>query len=275
MGVYQRDKGGTFYVDFWYRGKRIQESIGTIRKTIAKEYEKNRRLQLERALAGLPTVPVEQRIRSVSECVKEGISNLTTESRESRNYVEQRMKHVGRILGTALLPDLTEERIRQYMKQRAKEGASVRTQNMEIQNLAQAIGYTWKALGPRLKRHSEPEGIGVAFSPEDEAKLLAKAPEIRSANVQTYIRLLLLTAMLPDKEALNMQWRHVDFNRAQFEVAHSKTAAGVRILPMNSELLAMLRQHRAKPCRNTAPWSRIIIYSRWRRKAANGALPAH
>lgn len=246
MAVYQREPNGVYYIDFWFRKKRIQESTGTTRKTIAKEYEKNRRLQLERALAGLPTVPVEQRIRSVSECCRERVANYTSESQESLNYVKQRLQQVERVLGTALIPDLTEDRMRQYMKQRAKEGAGGRTQNMEVQNLAQAIGYTWKALWPKLKSNPEREDIGTAFSAEDEAKILAKAPEIRSANFQTYIRLLLLTAMRPDKEALNMQWRDIDFDRAQFEVAKSKTAAGIRVLPMNSELFAMLKAHASR-----------------------------
>lgn len=96
--------------------------------------------------------------------------------------------------------------------------------------------------GPRWRA----EDVGVAFSADDQTKILAQAPLVHSANFQTYIRLLLLTAMRPDKEVLYMQWRHVDFYRAQFEVANSKTAPGIRVLPMNDELTEMLAAHRER-----------------------------
>src|SRR5579862_2417087 len=188
MAVYQRELGGTYYVDFWFKKKRIQESTGTKRKTIALEYEKNRRKELERALAGLPTAPIEQRIRSVHDCCRDRIANYTSESENSLIYVKGRLKHVERILGTVLIPDLTEDRMRAYMKQRAREGASGRTQNMEVQNLSRAIGSTWKQLWPKLKRNSEPEDVGVAFTPKQEVMLLAAAPSVRSANFEVYLR---------------------------------------------------------------------------------------
>jgi hypothetical protein len=59
MAVYRpKRKGGAskFYVcEFVYQGKRFQESTGATSKTLAKEYEKGRRAELERAAAGLPT----------------------------------------------------------------------------------------------------------------------------------------------------------------------------------------------------------------------------
>ena len=43
-----------YWCDFYFAGRRIQESTGTTRKTLAKEYEENRRRDLEKALAGVP-----------------------------------------------------------------------------------------------------------------------------------------------------------------------------------------------------------------------------
>ena len=55
-------KASTYWwIDFTIAGKRIRESSETTRKTIAAEYEKRRRLELERALAGLPSEPAQRR----------------------------------------------------------------------------------------------------------------------------------------------------------------------------------------------------------------------
>src|SRR5258708_23931189 len=49
-----RSEASKFYVcEFVYLGKRFQESTGSTSKTVAKECEKRRRAELERAAAGL------------------------------------------------------------------------------------------------------------------------------------------------------------------------------------------------------------------------------
>src|SRR5260370_14651264 len=59
MAVYRPKRKGEsskFYVcEFVYQGMRFQESTGATSKTVAKEYEKRRKSEMERAAAGLPT----------------------------------------------------------------------------------------------------------------------------------------------------------------------------------------------------------------------------
>jgi hypothetical protein len=58
MAVYRPKRKGEvskfFVCEFVYQGKRFQESTGATSKTLAKEYEKRRKAELERAAAGLP-----------------------------------------------------------------------------------------------------------------------------------------------------------------------------------------------------------------------------
>jgi hypothetical protein len=74
MAVCRPNRNGVvskFYVyEFFYQGKRFQGSTGSTSKTVAKEYEKRRKAELERAAAGLPTEQKAHRIRRVSEVVK-------------------------------------------------------------------------------------------------------------------------------------------------------------------------------------------------------------
>jgi len=50
MSVYKR--GEVWWIEFTIAGKRVRESAKTARKTIAKEYERRRKLEFERAFAG-------------------------------------------------------------------------------------------------------------------------------------------------------------------------------------------------------------------------------
>ena len=73
MAVYRPKRKGAaskFYVcEFVLHGKRIQESTGTRSKAVAKEYEKRRRAELERAAAGVPVEHKAHRIRTVIQVV--------------------------------------------------------------------------------------------------------------------------------------------------------------------------------------------------------------
>ena len=109
MAVYKR--GDVYWYEFIFAGKRVRESAKTTSKTIAQESEKARRRGLERTRAGLPAEKREDRIKSVSELVPVYRDAYGSSHREqSILFVKGRLAHVTRLLGTALLPDLTAER---------------------------------------------------------------------------------------------------------------------------------------------------------------------
>jgi len=68
MAVYRR--GGQWWHSFIFAGKRVQESARTSRKTLAVEAGKKRRLELEKALAGVPAEDRNRRVQSVSDFIK-------------------------------------------------------------------------------------------------------------------------------------------------------------------------------------------------------------
>lgn len=193
-----------YWFEFVYAGKRIRESAKTTRKTLAVECEKRRRLELERAYAGLPVESAAMRINTVLDCTK-AYSQAYEQGHlaKSITWVAERIVHVERLLGRALLPDLSEDRIRQYIRTRQAEGAGGRTINMEVSILARAIGKTWTALWPKVRRNEEPKDTGRALSPEEEARLLAAAAESRSPVLEAFIHCLLLTSCRDGGEGEN------------------------------------------------------------------------
>jgi len=235
----------TWWCEFSYLGKRYRESAKTTRKTFALEYEKRRRLDLERAFAGMPAQQsARERIQSVSEVIKPYLETFPVNHRpKSVVSAKGRLKHVARLLGSVALSNLTEQRILGYMSTRQDEGASGRTVNMEVQQLAQAIGRTWRVLWPRVRKLEENQDTGRALSPEEQGRLLEAIPRVQSPMLGTFIRLALLTGMRSD-EMRTLQWSQCDLARRVVTVGRAKTSSGTgREIPMNDSLHAVLGAH--------------------------------
>jgi len=132
MAVYKPKREGEaskFYVcEFVYQGKRFQESTGAISKTVAKEYEKRRKAEMERAAAGLPTQQRAARIRTVNDVVEPYLAADKVSHRpKSILFAEGRLEHVKKALGNVVLSDLTDDRIQDYVRRRQSEKVSGRT----------------------------------------------------------------------------------------------------------------------------------------------------
>jgi integrase len=219
-----------WWIDFTIGNKRIRESAQTTRKTIALAYEDRRRLELERAFAGLPTEAPERRINTAGELVAKYLSHYPLNHRpKSVLYATQRLAHVTRVLGSILLPDLTEDRIRSYMKIRLGEQSSGRTINMELGELSRSLGQKWSVLWPNIRKIEENHDVGQALSPEEEAGLLGAAAADTSPNrnpmLYPFLCVALSTAMRSG-EIAKLRWHQIDLEAAVVTVGRAKTRAG-------------------------------------------------
>jgi integrase len=230
-----------WWYEFTFAGKRYRDSTKQTLKTLAGEVEKDERRKIERAYAGLPTESRVQRIRTVSEALKTYQKGYETGHREkSVSWVKERMAHVERLLGSAILPDLTETRIRGYMAARLTEKAGNRTVNMEVDCLARAIGHQWRELWPKVKRLEENREAGRALAPEEESRLLTVAAANRSPLILPFIRIALLTGMRSG-EIRALRARQLDWKARSLRVGRAKTRAGTgRDIPMNDDLAETL-----------------------------------
>lgn len=251
MAVYRPKRKGEsskFYVcEFVYQGKRFQESTGATSKTVAKEYEKRRKAEMERAAAGLPTDQKASRIRTVTEVVRPYLEGYKLNHRpKSVLFATGCLAHVEKHLGSVLLSDLTEERVKGYIRQRQSDGVSGRTINMELGELSRAIGQQWSLLWPKVRKLEERKDVGRALSHEEQGRLLNALSECHTPHLPTLIPLLLLTGMRAG-EALSMTWGQVDLIEQTITVGRAKTQNGTgRMIPINADLLTILASHRAE-----------------------------
>ncbi len=238
-------KSRVFWFEFTYAGQRIRESAKTTRRTIAVEAEKRKRLELERAYAGLPVQSPATRIKAVSEALRGYREGYGVNHRPaSATVVRTRAVHVDRLLGGTLIPELTPTAIVDYMRTRQGEGASNRTINLELEVLARSLGLTWKALWPRTKKLEENRDVGRALEANEEAALMDAATRNQSRLIHPYLMTLAWTGMR-SSEARNLRWARVDLEAGEIVVRVSKTEAGRRVVPMSAALRAVLEHHAA------------------------------
>jgi integrase len=256
MAVYRptyKDKGKRkesemWWIDFTIAGKRVRESAETTRKTIAVEYEKRRRLELERALAGLPSEAAEKRVSTVGDLVKTYLGYYPSNHRaKSVIFTTQRLAHVTRLVGSVLMPDLTENRVRDYIKTRLAEGAGGRTINMEVGELSRALGHKWSVIWPRVRKLEENHDIGQALSPEAEERLLTTAASDSSPNRNPVLYPFLCIALstgIRSGEICSLRWSNIDLDSSILLVGRSKTKKGTgRQIPINDDMVKVFTDH--------------------------------
>ena len=240
-------QSAVWWYEFVYAGKRIRESAQTARKSIAIEREKNRRKELERVAAGLPSTPTRDRIRRVSDVLKTYAAGYEiNHRRKSVLIIRERSAHLDRLLGSHLLSDLTSERVLEYMKRRRGELACGRTINMELGILSRAVGFTWRMLWPNVKPLEENNDVGKALEPDEESRMLEAAAKSTSKLIYPFLYALAWTGMRSD-EARTLTWSQVDFAGNEVIVGRAKSEKGKgRHIPLGANLRAVLEQHSAR-----------------------------
>ena len=190
--------------------------------------------------------------------------------------VEGRAAHLKRILGNLLPADLTEARLLDHIAKRQAEGASGPTINLELQVLSRALGSTWKALWPRLRKLEERRDVGRALDAEEERRLLEAAARNTSPLIYPYLMLLIWTGMR-EGEARMLRWGQVNFEEGLIIVGASKTAAGTgRAIPMSGALRAAMELQASRYARwfGTIKPEWYVFPASNRRRPVDPARPA-
>ena len=118
----ERKQSAIWWYEFTVGGRRIRESSGTTKKTLARAIMEKRRDELERAAAGLPgadpseTRPGLQRVADVLDRFEHGF--YVGRARRTIATAKSCLKAVRERLGSLHVPELSEERILAYIVQR-------------------------------------------------------------------------------------------------------------------------------------------------------------
>ncbi len=111
MGLFRRSD--IWWYEFWFAGRRIQESSKSPSKTIARTAEQNRRRELEQGFNNFTDVRHE-RIRTFSEVADEFFNGYKLRLPDSAVFADYAIDHLKRLVGTKMLVDFNEAAVIKY-----------------------------------------------------------------------------------------------------------------------------------------------------------------
>jgi integrase len=129
------------------------------------------------------------------------------------------------------------ESVLAYREWRAKNGVGPALINMEVGSLRRIMkrGKLWHMVGADIKPLKEPETIGRALTFEERTRLFHVATQKHEWETACWAATVAVSTTARGCELRALQWRNVDFINRTLEIPKSKTAAGVRLVPLTVE----------------------------------------
>jgi len=232
MKLYQR--GRTWYLTFYARGKRVQESTGTSDRRKAEKFCALRLSEVERG---------EYAQSAKMTLTQFGLQYLDYAKANKRSWLRdaQIMKHLNRAMGTTQLGDIGALQIERYKLDRLKQSASPATVNREVALLKHMFNLAehWKLFFGRNPVR------GVKFLQEDNVQIrsLSEAEEEKllqccSPYLQDLVTFAINTGLRLG-EILNLRWEEVDLENAAIKILVRKNRRMLEI-PLNDTALAVV-----------------------------------
>ena len=235
---------------WWYKivfaGQEIRESCKSDSKTIAKDAEKSRRRELEKAFNRIPKREKTPLFSAAADLWFAGKSGLAETSK-------QRYKECVAVLkdefGKRLVCDFDGNDIAEYQRKRLAEGLSGRSVNYEVgclRGILRQFGL-WGPIADRVRALPERHNVGRALAREDAHKLISAAGESRSPALLPLLLFSLDTGMRAGEvralrhRDLRLTWDKGQITNGDVIVPKSKTAAGTgRLIPLSQRGCASL-----------------------------------
>jgi integrase len=246
MATYQRGK--FWWYRFRFAGERIDEPTKSTSRTVAKEAERQHRRSLEDGFNNFKEVR-QNRIRVLEDIVDEYLTGYRLRYR-SASFAEYALGHVGRLLGTKIVADITETAVLRYQEDRLREKAAPKSINEEVRFLLKMLGDPGEVIRAHLKETMQlkltvHKNIGKAFDSEETEGLATKAKSSRSPHMYPAF-MLARNGGLRDTEIKTLTWGQINLVAKTVQVGRAKSEAGEgRIVPLNSEVYQALVDHRA------------------------------
>ena len=245
MSLFRR--GGVWWYEFWFAGRRVQESTKSTSKTIAGRAEQDRRRELEKGFNNFADNRHE-RIRTFNEVATEFYDGYKLRLPDSAVFADYAINHLKRLLGGKMLVDFNEAVVIKYQNDRLDEGTAPKTINEEVGFLLRILDEPGEIIRARLRKKKMlklkvRKTIGKAYSEEEKNRMLDEARKARSPHI--YLALsMALNAGMRDKEIKTLTWAQIHFDKSFLAVGRSKTEGGEgRTIPLNSALLPVLLEY--------------------------------
>ena len=243
MSLYKRN--GIWWTHFFLNGDRYRESLDTTDRREALKREKQRiadvtegrNLASHKHFARWP----------FSKAVDHYLNGLKLNLSESSIRTEtERAQPLRAFFKERPLARITAPMVDQYQAQRKEQGLSGRTINMEVGILRRILkkAKRWHIIAEDVKMLPERSDIGRAPTPEEKARLLEAATSRPQWQVAHCATVLAANTATRGCELKGLRRKDVDLFERTLMVGRSKTPAGIRVLPLNRDAVAVLAELR-------------------------------
>lgn len=234
-------RGGKWWFKFQFAGRTFRAPAKTASKTVARDAERKRRLQLEEGYHGLKKRQPPQTLKAAATAWLE--MKLPTVSPKTDRVNRTHLAHILPVLGQRFISDIDADDISRYQQARLRDKAAPKTINLEIGTIRAILRRhrLWANLQPDVRMLAESGEHGKALTSADEKRLLDACADSRSRSLLPAVLLALNTGMRYSELRL-MRWEQIDLPRRTLRVGKSKTDAGTgRVIPLNDKATKVLK----------------------------------
>src|SRR5579863_961128 len=251
MGLYRRKRrskdGETVTAPTWWMavtvdGNQVCKSTGTSNKRLAQKILDTKRAEIHE---GRFSNLLKSHAPKLEEYSRQYIDSRTDLHPNTVRRYECSKKVLDAFFGQARLPQISEDRIREYRSVRLRKGIRAAGLNRDLAFLRLCLREARRQRyiaqnpldGPDLFLNERKERLQAhIFTVQEEQRLLAAA----KGYLKVLILLLVDAGLRVGREALPLTWEDVDLTNKTVYVRESKTEAGVRSVPLTERLSAEL-----------------------------------
>ncbi|MCR4293833.1 MAG: tyrosine-type recombinase/integrase [Candidatus Kuenenia sp.] len=232
-------RGGVWWTCIRYNGKKIQKSLGTGDRKLAKAIEAKIKTELtEGKFFDKPVGQNKTFTDMMEKFMKEHAPNVSTNMQTS--YVSS-LKHLNPYFGNKKLSEISQKKIVEYKVLRKGEGAKPATVNRELAMLSKAFSlafkeWEWVSENPvsKVRKEKEDNEKDRWLTLDEEKRLLEASPQwlkdIIIFNLHTGFRI---------DELLSLEWPRVNLFNKTILIQKSKNGKP-RTLPLNQIVIDIL-----------------------------------
>ena len=239
MSLFKR--GRTYWTDFSINGQRFRQSLDTTDWREAQRIEKER---IAQASAGKLTLSGQQFGRlAFSEAADRYLNGRKVElSERSLKKERQLLTAPRRFFAATALNRISSETLLAYRDSRSHDGLKPSYLNMEMGAIRRILkkAKRWLMLADDIRPLKENRSVGKALAHEEKLKLLRTAAACPEWQVVRCAAIIALNTTMRGCELRGLRWRDVNLLDRILTVRRSKTEAGERVIPLNTDAMAAI-----------------------------------
>lgn len=205
-------RGGRWWFKFRFAGRLFREPAKSSSKTLARDAERKRRLQLEEGYHGLKKRQAPQTLKSAAAAWLE--MKQPTIAAKTHRIEKTHLTHILPVLGDKFISDIEPDDISRYQQHRLREKAAPKTINLEVGTIRAILRRhrLWANIQPDVRMLSVQEDVGKALAVAEEKRLLDGCADSRSRSLLPAVLLALNTGMRYSELRL-LHWEQIDLER--------------------------------------------------------------